>query len=878
MKALFDEALVRQAISYLILPGAVFEVRATKAQLKGNHRKGTVSGYFNNFDLLLAQLDRLYQAEGIYLTINPVNPALLSRRVNRLDYAQEGAQTKDEHILQRCWFFIDADPVRPSGISSTDREKELAHARVGAIYSYLRDRGWPSPIVADSGNGYHLLYRIDLPAKDDALVEKVLTALAGRFDDADVKIDCAVVNPARIVKLYGTFSCKGDDTPERPHRLSKILKIPPNLRTVSAEQSQAFCSELRPATTPPPMPGGRDSKPDKAQIREMLAFIPKGPAYPHWIKVIAAVGDALTDADAIEVLCEWSPEEEEGEYAAKLRQRLKDVHIGTLIYLAHQHGWKSKEARSAPAKSAMPTSNSVDEETLIQLAALPPLEYERVRKKEAEKLKCRESILDKLVEAKRLFLKPNTDTLQGKAVVLANVEPWEQAVSGAEVLEETAQRFAHYVVLPDGAADMLALWCAHAHCFKCFLCSPRLNATSAEKQSGKTTLRDVIALFVARPVLTEHMTTAVLFRLVDAQAPTILADEADSWLPKNEELRGLLNAGHRRGGKVLRCEGDNNEVREFDAYAPAMLSGIGNLPGTLHDRSIVVRLKRAKRGEIPARFDPRHVEVETALCRKLARWTADNLTQLNACDPQLPGTAFNRLADNWRPLFAIAEVAGGDWPKRCADALAKLTSCATDEVESLRVMLLADIREIFAGTWPPLPKGISPSPVERKFSRELIEMLSEMRERPWPEVCNGKPITERWLARNLGVFGIRPKLLRIGDDNRPARGYDKTDFEDAYMRYLPERGFPSVTPLQHEGKHDFSIRYKKENVTDEKTAPYIGKCNTVTLKKGENGEMDESDPSSDIFADADAALDDPLIRNAMEQFNATIHVDDPIDF
>jgi hypothetical protein len=501
------------------------------------------------------------------------------------------------------------------------------------------------------------------------------------------------------------------------------------------------------------------------------------------------------------------------------------------------------ERQARPSEGGViPTSNSVDEEILIRLAALPPLEYERVRKIEAEKLKCREPILDKLVEAKRLFLKPNADTLQGKAVVLANVEPWEQAVSGAEVLQETAERFAHYIVLPDGAADMLALWCAHAHCFKCFLCSPRLNATSAEKQSGKTTLRDVIALFVPRPVLTEHMTTAVLFRLVDAQAPTILADEADSWLPRNEELRGLLNAGHRRGGKVLRCEGDNNEVREFDAYAPAVLCGIGNLPGTLHDRSIVVRLKRAKRGEIPTRFDPRHVEVETALCRKLARWTADNLPQLNACDPQLPETAFNRLADNWRPLFAIAEVAGGDWPKRCADALAKLTSRETDEVESLRVMLLADIREIFAGTWPPLPKGVSPSPVERKFSRELIEMLSEMRERPWPEVCHGKPITERWLARNLGAFGIRPKLLRIGDDNRPARGYDKTDFEEAFMRYLPEWGSASVTPLQHEGKHDFSTRYKKENVTDEKTAPYIGKCNTVTLKKGENGETDECDP------------------------------------
>src|SRR4030095_5220199 len=123
---------------------------------------------------------------------------------------------------------------------------------------------------------------------------------------------------------------------------------------------------------------------------------------------------------------------------------------------------------------------------------------------------------------------------------------------------------------------------------------------------------------------------------------------------------------------------------------------------------------------------------------------------------------------------------------------AKLTDHPTDDIESLRILLLSDIQQIFAGTWPPLPEGESPSPVERIFSRDLVETLSDMKERPWSEVCRGKPLTERWLARNLGAFGIRPKLLRIGDDWRPARGYDKTDFEEAFMRYLPEWGSASV--------------------------------------------------------------------------------------
>jgi hypothetical protein len=129
----------------------------------------------------------------------------------------------------------------------------------------------------------------------------------------------------------------------------------------------------------------------------------------------------------------------------------------------------------------------------------------------------------------------------------------------------------------------------------------------------------VIAVFVPRPLLTENLSVAVLFRLVDAHAPTVLADEYDAWLKDNEELRGLLNSGHRRGGLAVRCVGDSNEVRGFQVFAPAVLCGIGALPGTLHDRSIIVRLERAKLGELHERFDSRRVEHETELCRKLAR-------------------------------------------------------------------------------------------------------------------------------------------------------------------------------------------------------------------------------------------------------------------
>jgi putative DNA primase/helicase len=849
MKSLFDAAEVHKSLCAVVQLGAVFEVRALGAQWKGNWKKSSVSGYFNNLDACLKELERLKSVEGIYITLNPVDPALLSRCCNRLDYAERDGTTSDHDIVQRRWLLLDLDPERPSRISASDSEKALARQRARAICSYLKERGWPEPLLADSGNGFHLIYPIDLPVKDDGLIKKVLVALAGRFDDPLCTIDKSVNNPSRIARLYGTLAAKGDDTPERPHRLSKLLNVPDNPQPVSQQQLEELIAESEPEPLPETVgltskSFRQDGKPDKSQIREMLGFIPKRPDYADWIKIVAAVGDVLPDEDAIEVLREWSPEEKPGEYEDKLRHRLENVTVGTLIYLTKQYGWKgpknpypwrnaeaARERQKDIAAAHDSSGSTADDETLSRLAAMPPLEYERICKAEAERLGCRASVLDSLVKAKRPS-KPGNDTLQGQAVSLSNVEPWPEPVNGADVLEAVANRIGHYVVMPPGGADITALWCAHTHCYKSFMHTPRLTASSAEKQSGKTTLRDVCAEFVARPILTENTTCAVLFRLVSGQFPTLLADEYDSWIKDNEELRGLLNAGHRRGAIIHRCEGEDNEVRGFAVFAPVMLCGIGALPGTLHDRSIPVRLKRAKRGEIQARFDSRHVEVETQLCRKLARWIADHGVRIEACEPILPETMFNRVADNWRPLFAIAQIAGGDWPERCLSAYGKLTSGEFEDVETLRVALLTDVQQIFAGTWPSLDEGEEPSPIERIFSKNLCQKLADMKERPWPEVSKGKPITERWLASNLASFGIHPKNLRI--DKKLAKGYEADVFKDAFERYVAAfTALPSLSKrnnvteihkhidfedVTNEGEQNQSVT-KSECVMDRKADP-----------------------------------------------------------
>jgi hypothetical protein len=165
-------------------------------------------------------------AQGVYFSLNPIRPDLLARRANRIDWAEEGELAKDKDVLVRRWVLIDADPVRDSHISANSDEKMAAQDTVIAVREHLRGRSWPEPILADSGNGFHLLYRVDLPAEDGGLVKRLLQALAAKFDTDRVHIDQSVFNPARICKLPGTWARKGDHTELRPYRRASLVEAP----------------------------------------------------------------------------------------------------------------------------------------------------------------------------------------------------------------------------------------------------------------------------------------------------------------------------------------------------------------------------------------------------------------------------------------------------------------------------------------------------------------------------------------------------------------------------------------------------------------------------------------------------------------------------
>jgi hypothetical protein len=247
-----DRAEALRALKAITEPGQVTELRILKA---GNLK--TISGYFDTDHheaLVEAAASYDARAPAIYVTLNPVIPDLLARACNRERFRVDvGETTADQHILKRHLLLLDADPERPSGISSTDAEHDAALALMQQIVCDLGKDGWPKAILADSGNGAHALFVIDLPNDDPSkqLVQAVLKAFAKRFDNGTVKVDQSVFNAARIVKLYGSVARKGDSTRDRPHRLSRLLEVPPTLEIVPFELLVETARQVEPPRQAP---------------------------------------------------------------------------------------------------------------------------------------------------------------------------------------------------------------------------------------------------------------------------------------------------------------------------------------------------------------------------------------------------------------------------------------------------------------------------------------------------------------------------------------------------------------------------------------------------------------------------------------------------
>ena len=321
----------------------------------------------------------------------------------------------------------------------------------------------------------------------------------------------------------------------------------------------------------------------------------------------------------------------------------------------------------------------------------------------------------------------------------------------------------------------VALWVAHARLFERlkgrFETSPILAITSAEKQSGKTRVLDVLELLVPEPRRMVLPSEAVVYTvLAQDPRPTLLLDEADAIFgprsaEKYEGLRAILNSGNRAGSPVLRVklDGRRREVEAFDVFGPKVVAGIGDLPDTVADRSIPIRMRRRRPSEYVERFRQRTAVVD-AQCIRLDAASI----RLRDGYPSVPDELPDRAADGWEVLLAIADAAGGSWPH-----LARLAAVALSANQPATVTtgmrLLGDIREAFEGG-AHLPTA------------GLLARLHDMEDAPWSD-WYGKPLTARSLARILTPYGIGPRHSRDGQDT--IRGYYAVDFEDAWARYVP---------------------------------------------------------------------------------------------
>jgi Protein of unknown function (DUF3631) len=347
---------------------------------------------------------------------------------------------------------------------------------------------------------------------------------------------------------------------------------------------------------------------------------------------------------------------------------------------------------------------------------------------------------------------------------LINAAPeWKPTGGGDEILNAVFAFATRFVSLSQAQACVVALWVAHTHSLEAADCTPYLSINSAEKQSGKTRLLEVLELLVFEAWLTGRVSSAVLARKIDAKHPTLLLDESDTAFGSEKEyaeaLRGVLNTGYRRGGASSCCvgQGANITYKDFSTFCPKAIAGIGKLPDTVADRSIPIRLKRAQRGKVE-RFRKREAEREASnISVKLVAWCAENLDKLKEARPDFPPELSDRQADVSEPLLAIADLAGGDWPQAARRALVELCTKAQADDDSTGVMLLADIKVVLC---PRDDEGKPIARLDRIASSDLAKALGEMEDRPWAEWGKSqKPISQPQLARQLSRYDIHPKPM-----------------------------------------------------------------------------------------------------------------------
>ncbi len=721
--------------------------------------KGKVTKHFHGtLEQHASQLTALnQQGAGVYVTVNQT----------------DGKGRKAENITAIRALFVDFDTVNPKRLTDL-LSLEFEHEGILT----------PSLIV-ESSTGKHHAYWIaeGIPLKQFGECQK---QLIGFFDYIGDSPDQSITDTSRIMRMAGFYHNKGEPV------LTKIIypKGGQDIQRYSYEQIKAMIDSLpAPLEQTSQRQANTDTSKDSvadfddftkdqplgialAEIKHYLSFVADGDSYDKWLDVGMMLHHEFNgDIAGLELWDEWASQFNKYDgydsIAEKWQtfdgmQKAKPITLRTLIKWAKENP-NFKDYQISP--------NDIEQARAViaELATLDTLEYALQSKAKAKLLNITLPMLDKAVKE----AKAESD-LDQMAKIIDDVEPYSEPVDGNRLAGEIYQLVKKYIVCDDAIAVTVTLWIFFTWAIDVCHIAPIAWINAPEKRCGKSTLLRFIKLLCKRALKVDNATPAAVFRCIEKYNPTLLVDEADTFMKRDENLRGIINAGYEKDGCVLRTVGDDHVPTPFNVFGAKVISGIGKLPTTIVDRSISLTLRRAMKHEKVERLRdlPKH---ETDVIKaKLSRWTSDNLSDIATAKPQLPESIYNRGFDTWEILFQIAATLGNDWLERITVACLTITGNEPAE-PSLNEQLLTDIKAIFESR-----------KTDRLATHDLLDSLTfdmgDGEAMRWANFYNGKAMTARQLASRLKEFKISNKPLRVNGEVK--KGYDINDFKDAFNRYL----------------------------------------------------------------------------------------------
>jgi hypothetical protein len=436
---------------------------------------------------------------------------------------------------------------------------------------------------------------------------------------------------------------------------------------------------------------------------------------------------------------------------------------------------------------------------------------------------------------------PVGETTTPSAPAAPRMTPEEAAEPTANLLEVCCAWIRRYIIVSEEQALIMAAWILHTHAFDAAETTPYLHITAPERECGKSNLMETLEAIAYLPVSSRGMTTAALVRTIAAKQPTLFLDEMDTQLGGNKEyteaVRGILNAGFRKGGVFHKCVGKEYELKEFNVYCPKCFAGIGQLPDTVASRSIVIEMRRKLPSETVEPLRQKAVRAAASpIKRELEAWSGRGAANLlYEIQPAPIASLGARQNDIVEPLLAIAQLAGDGWLQKLTRALETVFKAVVTEDGSMGATLLADIRSVFIA-----------AAEDQMPSKLLAERLCEIEGGPWADWSYGKGMSANPLARQLRKFKIYPHNIRIVCE--VVKGYTRADFDDAWERYCPRISVQTATTL-----HPASLltetaipkRYTPPTVADAKNASDPHKQQAVAAVADSNGEKLEAGISGD---------------------------------